>query len=328
VQASRRTLLGAAGACALGLPSAVFAQQPPGWPTRPVRLVVPSPAGGSPDRVTRLVAERLAKKWNQSVLVENKAGATSMIGTEFVAKSPPDGYTLLSTFTSFVQVPALFKKIPYDTERDLVPVTQMVGVETVFLVRTESPWRTMQEFADSAKAAKPRLSYATFGSGSSFHIYGEKLAKALGFEMTHVPYKGEAQSTTDLLGGQVSSGFASIGTALPHIRAGKLRALAIVMPQRSKVLPDVPTMTEAGVQMPDVGGWFGVLAPAGTPAPVVQKVSADIAEVLRQPDVVAILREQGLEPVGSSPDQFATRIKGDLGRWKALLPEVGIQPGD
>ena len=143
----------------------------------------------------------------------------------------------MSTFTSFVQVPALFRKIPYDTEKDLVPVTQMVGVETVFLVRTESPWRTMQEFADAAKSARPPLSYATFGSGSSFHIYGEKLAKALGFEMTHVPYKGEAQSTSDLLGGQVSSGFASIGTALPHIRAGKLRALAIVMPQRSKVLP-------------------------------------------------------------------------------------------
>lgn len=307
-------------------PAFVAAQQ--AWPAKPVKLVVPSPAGGSPDRVTRMVAERLSKKWGQPVIVDNKAGATSMIGTDLVAKSPADGYTFLSTFTSFVQVPGLFKKIPYDTERDLVAVTQMVGVETVFLVRADSPYKTMREFVTAAKTAKPPFSYGTFGSGSSFHIYGEKLSKATGMEMIHVPYKGESASTSDLLGGQLTSAFASIGTSLPFIKAGKLRALGIIMPQRSKVLPDVPTFTELGAAPPDVGGWFGILAPAGTPAPIVQKVSADIREILEQPDVVAILREQGLEPVGSTPEAFAARIRGDLGRWKTLLPEVGIQPGD
>jgi tripartite-type tricarboxylate transporter receptor subunit TctC len=251
-----------------------------------------------------------------------------MIGTDAVAKSPADGYTLLSTFTSFVQVPALFKKVPYDTERDLVGVTQMVGVETMLLVRADSPYRNMREFVAAAKTASPSLSYASFGNGSSFHIYGEKLAKSMGIELIHVPYKGEAASTTDLLGGQVTSAFASVGTSLPFVKAGRLRPLGLVMPTRSKVLPDVPTFAELGITMPDVGGWFGVLAPTGTPAAVVQKVSADIREILEQPDVVASLREQGLEPVGSTPEQFNARIKADLGRWKALLPEVGIQPGD
>ncbi|VFR32525.1 putative exported protein [plant metagenome] len=298
------------------------------WPNRTVRFVVPSNAGGSPDRVTRLLAERLSKRWGQPTIVENKAGATSIIGTDFVAKSPADGYTLLSTFTSFVQVPALFKRVPYDTERDLVAVTQTVAVDVLFLVRADSPYKTLQDFVAAAKTAKPPLSYGSFGNGSSFHIYGEKLAQSMGIDLTHVPYKGELPSTSDLLGGQLSSSFASVGTALPFLKEGRLRPLGVASTKRSPVVPNVPTLAELGVNMPDVVGWFGVLAPAGTPAHVIQKVAADIREILTQPDVVQTLRDQGLEPIASSPEAFQSRLQGDLAQWKKLLPEVGITPAE
>ena len=306
--------------------SSAYAQEP--WPSKPVRFIVPSNAGGSPDRVTRLIAERLARKWGQPTLVENKAGATSIIGTEYVAKAAPDGYTLLSTFTSFVQVPALFKRLPYDTERDLVPVTQTVGVDVLFLVRADSPYKSLREFAAAAKSAKPPMSYGSFGNGSSFHIYGEKLRAALGIDLTHVPYKGELPSTTDLLGGQLSSSFASIGTALPFLKDGRLRALGVASAQRSSVLPDIPTLAEQGVRLPEATGWFGILAPAGTPPAVVQQIALDVREVLAQPEVAKTLRDQGLEPVASTPQAFQTRLRSDLAQWKQLLPEVGINPAD
>ncbi|MET4575414.1 Bug family tripartite tricarboxylate transporter substrate binding protein [Ottowia thiooxydans] len=318
--------LGIAGLLLATLAGPLAAQ--PAWPTRAVKFVVPSNAGGSPDRVTRLLAERLSKKWGQPTVVENKAGATSIIGTDFVAKSPADGYTMLSTFTSLVQVPALFKRVPYDTERDLVAVTQTVAVDVLFLVRADSPYKTLQDFAAAAKTAKPPLSYGSFGNGSSFHIYGEKLAQSMGVDLTHVPYKGELPSTTDLLGGQLSSSFASVGTALPFLTDGRLRPLGVASTKRSPVLPNVPTLGELGMNMPDLVGWFGVLAPAGTPAPIIQKVATDIREILTQPDVVKILRDQGLEPVASSPEAFQRRLNEDLVQWKKLLPEVGIKPAD
>ncbi len=285
------------------------------WPTKTVKFVMPSAAASSPDRLTRMIAEQLSKKWGQSVIVENKPGATSMLGTDYVAKSAPDGYTLLSTFTSFVQIPALFKKITYNTERDLIPITQLVDVETIFLVRAESPFQTMDDFVNAAKVAKVPLSFGSFGSGSSFHIYGEKLAKAKNITLTHVPYKGEALSTLDLVGGQLDSSFASIGTAMPHIKSGKLRALGIVMPHRSKILPEVPTFLELNAKPPDISGWFGVFAPAGTPNAILIKVYLDIKEVLERPESVKIMREQGMEPILSSPEVFASKIHEDLIRW-------------
>lgn len=298
------------------------------WPNKTVKFIMPSAAASSPDRLTRMVAEQLSKKWGQSVIVENKPGATSMLGTDYVAKSAPDGYTLLSTFTSFVQIPALFKKITYNTEHDLIPITQLVDVETIFLVRADSPYQTLDDFVNAAKVAKIPLSFGSFGSGSSFHIYGEKLAKAKGITLTHVPYKGEALSTLDLVGGQLDSSFASIGTALPHIKSGKLRALGLVMPHRSKILPEVPTFLELNAKPPDISGWFGVLAPTGTPQPILNKIYTDIKEILERPESLKMLREQGMEPVLSTPEVFAAKIHEDLIRWKTLLPEVNIQPGD
>jgi tripartite-type tricarboxylate transporter receptor subunit TctC len=307
----------------LALALFAFNAQAQSWPSRPVRFVVPSPPAGSPDRVTRVLAERLSKAWGQPVLVENRPGGTTMVGMDYVLKQPADGHTFLSTFTSYVQLPALLPKVPYDPLKDFVPVTQTISVETLLIVRADAPWQTLQELVAAARSAK--LSYASFGNASSFHIYGETLKRASGVDLLHVPYKGEAAQLTDLLGGQVSASFNSVGTALPQLRAGKVRALALVSPVRSKVLPEVPTFPEAGVQRLDLRGWFGVLAGAGTPRPVIEKVSTDIAQILGEADVARSLREQGLEPVGSTPGAFAEFIRADLARWKTMVDEVGVK---
>jgi len=295
------------------------------WPTKPVKFVMPSPPASSPDRYTRYLAERLSQKWGVPVVVENKPGATAMIGTEFVAKSPADGYTLLSTFTSYVQAPILFKA-PYDPEKDFAPVTQTMLAEVIMEVRADSPYRTLADVVAAAKAGP--LSYGSFGAGSSFHIYGETVKRTMGIDMTHVPYKGEALILTDLLGGQISVGFNSIGTALPQIKAGKVRPIALVGSTRSKALPDVPTFPELGVPKLNGGAWFGIFAPAGTPRPVVEKISADINFYLNTPEMQKWLRDQGLEPTGMTPDQFTQFIKADLAKWRQLIAELGIKANE
>ncbi|HMN79577.1 MAG TPA: tripartite tricarboxylate transporter substrate binding protein [Burkholderiaceae bacterium] len=321
----RRRLLGSLAAWPLLIQRGAQAQT---FPSKPVRLVVPSPPGGGPDRVTRMVAERLSRQWGTPVLVENKPGATTRIGAEYVARSPADGYTLLSTFTSHVQLPALQKNLPFDTVRDFAPVSQMVRVETLFAVRADAPWMTLRDFIAAARTAQPPLTYASFGQASSFHIYGATLAHSAKIPLTHVPYKGEALQLNDLLGGQVMSSFNSLGTALPMIRAGRVRPLALVAPARSKVLPDLPTFAEQGVGGLETVGWFGVLAPAQTPREIVQRLSADIAAVIGDAEVTATLRGQGLEPVGSSADQFTATISADIAKWRSLVAGVGIEASD
>ena len=306
-------------AAALVLPVLAFAQA---WPTKPVKIVMPSPPASSPDRYTRYLADRLTQKWGVPVVVENKPGATAMIGTEYVSKQPADGYTLLSTFTSFVQAPILFKA-PYDPEKDFAPVTQAISAEVIMEVRADSPYRTFADVIAAAKGGK--LSYGSFGNGSSFHIYGEAVKRAMGIDMTHVPYKGEALILTDLLGGQIDVGFNSIGTALPQIKAGKVRPLALAASTRSQILPDVPTFPEVGVPRLSGGAWFGIFAPAGTPKPVVEKISADINGFLHSPEMQKWLRDQGMEPRGTTPEQFTQFIKADLARWRQLIGELGIK---
>ena len=320
------TLVRALSGAALLLHAALATAQ--AWPVKPVKIVMPSLTAGSPDRVTRLVADKLSQRWGQPVVVENRPGATTVIGTEYVARQPADGYTLLSTFTSFVQAPALMARVPWDPERDFVPVVQLIRSEVVLLVRGDSPWKTLAEFIAAARVAKSAgapLNYASFGNASSFHIYGEALKRGAGIDLTHVPYKGEAASITDLIGGQVTSSFNSIGTAMPHLKSGRVRALALVGSVRSKVLPEAPTFGEAGVQRLDTSGWFGMLAPAGTPRAIVEKIAADTAQVLAMPEIADNLRSQGLEPTGLGPEAFARFIREDLGRWKALAQELGIR---
>jgi tripartite-type tricarboxylate transporter receptor subunit TctC len=305
-----------------------LAQTSAAWPNKPVKIIMPSLPAGSPDRVTRMVADKLSVKWGQPVVVEYKPGATTVIGTDFVARAPADGYTLLSTFTSLVQAPALLPKVPWDAERDFTPIVQFIRSEVVLLVRSDAPYKTIGEFIAGAKVAKAQgapLNYASFGNASSFHIYGEALKRGAGIDLTHIPYKGEAASIIDLLGGQVVSSFNSIGTAMPHIKAGKVRALALVGTVRSKVLPEVPTFGEAGVAKLDTSGWFGMLAPAGTPRYIVDKIATDTAQILALPDIVDSLRGQGLEPTGLGPDAFARFLHDDLLRWKLLTQELGIK---
>jgi tripartite-type tricarboxylate transporter receptor subunit TctC len=312
----------------VGAVANAHAQTSPAWPTKPVKIIMPSLPAGSPDRVTRMVAEKLSVRWGQPVVVEYKPGATTVIGTEFVARAPADGYTLLSTFTSLVQAPALLPKVPWDPERDFTPIVQFIRSEVVLLVRSDSPFKTMTEFIAGAKAAKASgapLNYASFGNASSFHIYGEALKRGAGIDLTHIPYKGESASIVDLMGGQVVSSFNSIGTAMPHLKSGRVRALALVGSVRSKVLPEVPTFGEAGVAKLDTSGWFGMLAPAGTPRSIVDKIAADTAQILALPEVVESLRGQGLEPTGLGPDAFGRFLREDLMRWKTLIQEVGVK---
>jgi len=311
-----------------GTAATCLAQPTPAWPTKPVKIIMPSLPAGSPDRVTRMVADKLAVRWGQPVVIEYKPGATTVIGTDFVARAPADGYTLLSTFTSLVQAPALLPKVPWDAERDFVPVVQFIRSEVVLLVRSDSPYKTLGEFIEGAKLAKARgapLNYASFGNASSFHIYGEALKRGASIDLTHIPYKGESASILDLMSGQVVSSFNSIGTAMPHLKSGKVRPLALVGATRSKVLPEVPTFGEAGVPNLDTSGWFGMLAPTGTPRAIVDKVAADTAQILSTPEVVEVLRGQGLEPTGLGPDAFARFLREDVVRWRTLIQDLGIK---
>ena len=325
----RSTLIRALLAFAIaGFGTHAIAQSANVWPTKPVKIIMPSLPAGSPDRVTRMVAEKLAIRWGQPVTVEYKPGATTVIGTDFVARAPADGYTLLSTFTSLVQAPALLPKVPWDPERDFTPIVQFIRSEVVLLVRSDSPYKSITEFIQGAKVAKASgapLNYASFGNASSFHIYGETLKRGAGIDLTHIPYKGESASIVDLIGGQVVSSFNSIGTAMPHIKSGRVRALALVGSVRSKVLPEVPTFGEAGVGKLDTSGWFGMLAPAGTPRSIVDKIAADTEQILALPEITEALRGQGLEPTGLGPDAFARFLREDLMRWKTLIQEVGIK---
>ena len=325
----RSTLIRALLALAIaGSGTHAIAQSANVWPTKPVKIIMPSLPAGSPDRVTRMVAEKLAIRWGQPVTVEYKPGATTVIGTDFVARAPADGYTLLSTFTSLVQAPALLPKVPWDPERDFTPIVQFIRSEVVLLVRSDSPYKSITEFIQGAKVAKASgapLNYASFGNASSFHIYGETLKRGAGIDLTHIPYKGESASIVDLIGGQVVSSFNSIGTAMPHIKSGRVRVLALVGSVRSKVLPEVPTFGEAGVGKLDTSGWFGMLAPAGTPRSIVDKIAADTEQILALPEITEALRGQGLEPTGLGPDAFARFLREDLMRWKTLIQEVGIK---
>ena len=315
------SLLCAAMVACVPLPSLAQA-----WPTKSVRIVLPGPPASSPDRLTRMLAERLSKKWGQPVVIENKPGASTRIGGEIVARAAPDGYTLLSTFVTHSTVKLLYPETPYDPVKDFAAITQYATPESILAVRTDSPYHTFQEMVAGVKASKKSLRYGHFGNGSSFHVYGLIVGREAGIEVLPVPYKGEALQMTDLLGGHLESSFNSVGTALPHIRAGKVRPLGIITPERSKVLPDVPTFKELGIKGMERGGWFGFLAPAGTPQPIVEKIARDVKEILDDPKVAKSMRDQGIEPVGSTPKEFSETIRGEVEQWGKLLVEFDVKP--
>ncbi|MCK9511769.1 MAG: tripartite tricarboxylate transporter substrate binding protein [Pigmentiphaga sp.] len=294
------------------------------WPEKPVRVVLPGPPGSSPDRITRLLADRLSQQWGQPVVVENRPGGTTRIGAGMVATAAPDGYTLLSTFSSHGVAKLLHPQTPYDPITDFAPVVKMAAPEVILVVRSDSPYQTLEQLVEDVKQRERPLEVGNFGVGSGFHFNSLILGKETGIDILPVPFKGEALSLADMLGGHVESSFNSVGTALPHIREGRVRALGLVAPQRSKVLPDVPTFVELGVPGLREASWFGILAPAGTPQPVIDKVHADVQAILAEPEVTKWLRDQGLEPVFESPEAFGQSLAREVEVSGQLVREFNV----
>jgi len=295
------------------------------FPDKPVRLISPYAPGGGNDIVSRIVAEQLSKLWGQSVIVENRPGAGGNIGTNIVAKAAPDGYTLVMGSLSYAINASLYSSLPFDPVKDLTPVTLLASGSYMLVAHPSLPAHSVKELIELAKRTPERISYASAGNGSGGHLGMEMFRKAAGIELVHVPYKGQAPATSDVLGGQVPLTFDNVITAMPNVKADRLRALAVTGLQRSPLAPDVPTMVESGFPGFEVNPWFGLLAPAGTPPEVVRKISADCAQVLALPQVKALLRAQGAEAVGSTEEQFAEYMASEIEKWRQVVKETGAR---
>ena len=316
----RAALILAAAACGPFAP-AVLAQS---WPAKPVTLVVPFPPGGSSDVLARALTDKLTQSLGQTVIVESKPGAGATLGADYVAKARPDGYTLLMGAVHHTIATSVYKKLPYDFQKDFAPVTTVALVPNILVVNAKSPAHDVQALIAQAKAAPGRLSYGSNGNGTVQHLIGTQFAKQTGVELLHVPYKGSGPLTTDLLGGQVDMSFDTITPVIQHVRGGKLRALAVTTAKRSSGLPDVPTMAEAGLTGFDLGTWFGVLAPAATPKDIVARLNAEMVKIITSADFRKRMQEVGAEPVGDSPAQMAQRIKDDTEKYAKLVKEAGV----
>jgi len=295
------------------------------WPAKPVRLISPYPPGGTNDVTARIVGEKLSARLGQPVLVENKPGANIRIASEQVAKSVPDGYTLLWTAAPHTVNPALYGKLPYDTLKDFVPVVQTVMIPVLLSVPAASPAKNLKDFLALARTDAKHASVSSPGNGSGPHLALELLIAVSSTPLVHVPYKGDAPAINDLLGGQLGASMAALGTPLPHIKGGKLRALAVVSSKRMPQLPDVPTFAEAGFPAVDAFAWFGLVAPAGTPKPIVERLNAELNQILKLPDVGERFVQLGALPIGGTPDEFARFIRSDLDKWAKLVRERNIK---
>ncbi len=300
-----------------------FAQPYPG---KPVRVIVPSSTGSGPDLLARAVGAKLSERWGQPVVIENKPGASTIIGNDLVAKAPPDGYTLSVTPHSFAITPALYKNIPYDPLKDLAPVSNLAIASMVLVVNPAFPANTLDEYVKYVKANPGKLSYGSAGAGTTHHIMMELFKYVAGIDVVHVPYKGPGPITPDLLNGQLTGGaFIALHTAAPLIKSGKLRALAVAGDKRSPIAPDIPTVAELGYKAFDPELWYGVLAPAGTPPEIIRKINADIAAVLSAPDLRESLANQGFIASPSSPEQLGEIIRSDMTRYKKLVADTGMK---
>jgi tripartite-type tricarboxylate transporter receptor subunit TctC len=306
--------------------AAIAGAQAPAYPTKPIRLVVPFPAGGATDILAREVAKHLTDAWGQSVVVDNRPGAGGNIGSELVAKAAPDGYTLeMGTVGTHAINASLYSKMPYDHVRDFVPVILVAGVPNVLEVNPALPVNSVQELIAYAKANPGKLNFASSGSGTSIHLSGELFKVMAGVQMTHVPYKGSAPALQDLIGGQVQLMFDNLPPSLPQIKAGKLRALAVTSAARAPALPDTPTVAEAGLPGFEASSWFGVLAPAGTPPEIVNKLNAEIAKWLASPGAKEKLANVGANIAGGTPEDFARHIQAETAKWAKVVKESGAK---
>lgn len=318
----RQVLAAAALASPLLAPTLARAQA---YPARPVKIVVPYAPGGATDILGRMVASHLQTAWGQSVVVENKTGASGVLGNDSVAKSAPDGYTVLLGITAIVQNATLIPKLPYDPYKDLLPVSQLATSSSMLSVSAKLPVKTLDEFVALVKSQPGKHAYASFGNGSSAHIQGELFRTQAGLDLAHVPYKGSAPIIQDLLGGQISAAFVDVGSGRAHVKGGGFRVLGVTGTERLKIVPDAPLLSELGYKNFEPKGWFGFFLPAGTPDPVLRKLADEIGRAVRTPEITARIEDLGLTPVGGTPEQFAQVIRTDGPLYAKLIKDLNIK---
>ena len=316
--------LAAATAASLACTGVEAAQAAGAYPAKPIRLVVPFSPGGSADVLARTLQPSLGTQLGQPLVIDNRGGASSVIGTELAARAPADGYTLRLVTTTHTVNPSLMKKLPYDPIRDFAPVSLAASQPNILAVHPSVPAKSVKELVAYARSKSAHLTYASGGSGSSPHLSGELLRLVAGIELTHVPFKGSGPGVTALLGGQVTMMFAGPLVFDPHIRAGRLRALAVADSKRSAVLPDVPTMIEAGLAGVQTGTWFGFLAPAATPAAIAQTFHEALVKAMAQPEMKARFLALGVDIVGAKPSEFDKIIRDEVEKWARLVKHAGI----
>ena len=313
-----RTLIAAALACAATLASAQT------YPSKPIRWIVPFPPGGSTDLLARVVGQKLTESWGQQVVVENRGGAGGTVGAAEAARAPADGYTLFMGAIHHTIATSAYPKLPYDFQRDFAPITVVAIVPNVLVVNPSIPAKNVKELIAYAKANPGKLTYGSAGMGTAHHLIGEVFNSRAGVDILHVPYKGSAPAIADLIGGQVAIMYDTVASCLPHVKAGKLRALAVATAKPSSALPDVPTISDAALPGFEVTTWFGALAPAKTPKELIAKLNAEMVRILGMPDVRKRLLDSGAEPVGNTPEQMAAQIKKETEEFAKIVKQAKI----
>jgi tripartite-type tricarboxylate transporter receptor subunit TctC len=314
-------LAGAAFAASLLLAPPAMAQR---YPDHPIKLIVPVPPGGGVDLLSRAIGAKMSQSMGQPVVIENKAGASAAIGTEALAKSPPDGYTIMMGYSAHATNPIFVGKLPYDTNKDFAAIAHVGYIPLILVVNSSSPYHSVKELIAAAKAKPGQLQFASGGAGAGAHLSGELLKATAGVDIVHVPYKGNAPALNDLLGGQVTMMFDTITTSLPHVKAGTLRALAVTSPKRSPLAPDVPTMIESGLPEFDISAWYVMFAPAGTPKDVIARLNAEINKAIADPEVRRTLGEQGVEFTGGTPEEADRFVRSEIDRWGRVIKTRGM----
>jgi len=295
------------------------------YPNQAIRMVVPYPPGGPTDITARVVAAEMSKTIGQSVVIDNRPGASGMIGSEMVTKAAPDGYTLLANASIHVINPSVYPDMRFDAIKDFTPITQLAQVPLVLVVPANSPIKSVKDLVEYAKANPGKVNFGSAGSASAQHLAGESFKIAAGIQMQHIPYKGSAPALTDLAGGQLQLMFDSMSSATPMINSGKLRAIAVTTTVRAKARPDLPTIAESGFPGFDISTWYAYWAPKGTPADIIEKLAASAAQALKNPEVIAKYEAMGAEPVGSTPAQFAAYVESEAKKWNDIVKKSGAK---
>ncbi len=294
------------------------------YPDHPIKLIVPVPPGGGVDILSRAIGSKMSQSMGQPIVVENKAGASAAIGTEALAKSVPDGYTIMMGYSAHATNPIFSPSLPYDTNKDFAAIAHVGYIPLILVVNADSPYKTVQELVAAARAKPGQLQFASGGAGAGAHLSGELLKNIAGVDIVHVPYKGNAPALTDLLGGQVTMMFDTITTALPHVKSGKLRALAVTSPTRSPLAPEIPTMIESGLPGFDISAWYVMFAPANVPKDVMQRLNAEVNKAIADPELRKSLGEQGVEFTGGTSADADKFVHGEVDRWGKIIKTRGM----